>query len=469
MSIVDAMRACVTPPKTYDELWDWFNKYLNIQFCRHACCPDHFPPFNAIAESYFAEHSVTVWWGSRGCSKTFSLAALALCELCTLATSISVLGGSGEQSRRVHAYLTNQEPSTRGKFLYHDNGPRFLVRDYTMWGLRTIHGGELKALRASETSVRGPHPCRLRADEVDLLDLDVFESAMGQTSATETVPAQTTISSTWQLEDGVMSEVMRRADRRGWPVRRWCLECVKQPHGWLHPSEIERKRNEVSDLMWEVEYKLARPTRLGKIFTAETIAQLFRKELGIYPDMPNDPHQELIILPPDYGNFYHGTDWAKRRHFSVYTTFRYAEEPDQPDRLAAIRRLNQVPWPEMVEYHNQRVHLYGGPSAHDETGVGQVVHDLLTTDTEGFNFGHKAERDKMIGRFVLACEEGKIAYPHIEWLYDQFRYADWDALYGRGHLPDGIASGALAWHARGEDESYNRLPLMGRLVEDSIG
>jgi hypothetical protein len=34
---------------------------------------------------------------------------------------------------------------------------------------------------ASQASVRGPHPHRLRLDEVDEMALDIFDAAMGQT------------------------------------------------------------------------------------------------------------------------------------------------------------------------------------------------------------------------------------------------------------------------------------------------
>ena len=87
--------------------------------------------------------------------------------------------------------------------------------------------------------MRGPHPQRLRIDEVDEMLLAVLDAAHGQPMDRAGVQAQTVISSTHQHPDGTMTTVLQRAAARGWPVYQWCYRDTLEPPGWLTQAQVD--------------------------------------------------------------------------------------------------------------------------------------------------------------------------------------------------------------------------------------
>jgi hypothetical protein len=81
-----------------------------------------------------------------------------------------------------------------------------------------------------------------------------------------------------------MTELLRRASERGWPVFQWCYRCTVQtpanPLGWLDPAEVERKRLEVPAAMWAAQYDLQEPRPDSRAFEPEAVAAMFREELA---------------------------------------------------------------------------------------------------------------------------------------------------------------------------------------------
>ena len=242
------------PLKDERELRLFVLKAFGVRIPDVQVCPNHTTPWRAFADAYFARQRMAVWKASRGFGgKTFTLGLLGLTEACTLKADVKVLGGSGQQSQRVHDHTQ--------AFWNYRNAPRqLLASDPTKMLTRLRWGNSLEALVASQKGTRGPHPQRLRLDEVDEMDLPIFDAAMGQTMSLNGIQAQTVMSSTHQHSDGTMTEILRRANERGWPVYEWCYRETMEPHGWLVVREVEEKRDEVSIAMWNVEYELQEPS-----------------------------------------------------------------------------------------------------------------------------------------------------------------------------------------------------------------
>jgi hypothetical protein len=434
-------------PRSPRHLWQLVKILFGVRIPYARCCPGHASPFEAFSHAFFARSSICVWHASRGFGgKSFLLALLSITEQTLLAASVALLGGSLEQSKRVLSYLTGADPNAKGKFWNAPLAPRWLQSgDPTQTETRLINGGWLKALAASHKSARGPHPQRLRLDECDEMELGIFDSAMGQTMAYAGVPAQTVCSSTHQYPDGTMTEILKRADEKGWPVFRWCYrESMAPPAGWLDPLEIERKRNEVTSLMWETEYELQEPSVEGRAIDVDAVRDLFDERLGVYPGTPGK--QIVRIKPGGDREFYHGADWAKAKDWSVLHSM--WTNPKGPDVLAAWCRVGRIPWPQIIKLFNDRVERYGGPSCHDATGVGEVCADYLEIDSEGVDFRLKKQRDEMLSNYIAAIERREMRYPKIAALETEHRYATWADVYGSGHLPDSISAGALAQRAK---------------------
>lgn len=420
-------------PQDVAELAEAAYRLTGIRLSDRAICPGHTAPLKAFADAYFARYPVTVWKASRGLGgKTTLMALLGHLETVLLGAEVTILGGSGQQSQRVH--------EAQDKFWAHPNAPLGkLASDPTKYETRLTNGGRTVALLASTRSARGPHPQRLRLDECDEIALPIFDAALGQTMMARGIHAQTVMSSTHQYADGTMTEILKRASERGWPVYEWCYrENLTTNGGWLDPSEVDRKRHEVTKVMWDAEYELGEPSPESRAIQPEMVDAMFKAELGQFGGRPGEA---IEIEPPVAGATYAtGADWAKDRDWTVVTTFR---TDLSPMRMVSYRRDGRRPWPQMVEILDDRNKRYPGLAAHDATGLGDVVDDLLTTDAEGVKLVGRARAD-LLSDYVKAIENGELEAPRIDHTYGEHKYATIGDLYGSGHLPDSICAGALA-------------------------
>lgn len=95
----------MTRPKTPDELWNYVALFFGVRLPRKKICEGCCAPFDAFANSYFADDPVSIWLASRGSGKSISLALLGMVTQVTLGCNINILGGSLEQSERILAYI----------------------------------------------------------------------------------------------------------------------------------------------------------------------------------------------------------------------------------------------------------------------------------------------------------------------------------------------------------------------------
>ena len=450
-------------PKTNDELWDFLDIYLNVRIPRVQVCEDHCAPFTAMADAFFARDPISVWHASRGFGgKSFMLAALSLAEA-ELRAKVNLLGGSGEQAERVLDYIYGEEVDD--VMLQAPNAPQYLIEGGFEKGTLKrktdfIHSGYIRALMASTRSVRGPHPERLRLDEIDEMDLVIFDAAMGQTMALRDIPSQTVASSTWHNIHGTMTEILQRAEKRGWPVYQWCYkENLVSNGGWLPDSEVENKRKQVTSVMFDVEYDLQEPNPDSRAIDQDAVKAMFKDELGIFN---GDNGEKCKIEGPVKGAVYvNGTDWAKRKDWTINLTLRelrkyedMVQDGSPMLRLVFFERTGRAGWPVLVGRMEQRLRLYGENSTiyscHDETGIGDVISDYMADDLESEGIWMAGRlRAEILSDYITAIEHGYIECPNITWMRKEHEMASFEDVYGTAdsaHLPDSIAAGALAWY-----------------------
>ena len=162
------------PPKNDVELWWSAYATFGVKIPRTPVCEHHVPPFTAFADAYFARHPQALWLGSRGFSgKTFTLSLLGMMEMTYLGAFVSILGGSGAQAIRVQESMN--------ELWYYQGSPKHLLaKPPTKYDTLLTNGGKARTLMASQASVRGPHPSRLRIDEIDEADLSIIHASLGQ-------------------------------------------------------------------------------------------------------------------------------------------------------------------------------------------------------------------------------------------------------------------------------------------------
>lgn len=451
------------PILTEDTLRDFVWLAWGVRIPDKQVCPDHTTPWRAFCDAYFARSPVSVWWASRGFGgKTFLLSLLSLTEGVTLGCDANTLGGSGEQAKRVVEHSQT--------FWNYRDAPRHMLKSDTTTISRLTNGANITALMASQASVRGPHPARLRCDEIDEMDIDILNAAMGQPMQQRGVKPQTVMSSTRQYADGTMSKILQRAVVKGWKTYTWCYRENMEPHGWLTQEAVDQKKTEVTDQMWKAEYENQEPSPESRAIQPEAVERMFDRGLG---EFEGAAHEEIEIEPPwcvcpkcGYGEartkdnecpqchvmmenctYAHGTDWARKLDWTIIATLR---TDIRPVKCVAWMRTGRVDWPVMVGYLDKRIARYEGRSVHDGSGVGDVVAGYLNHSSESFIMSGSARKD-MLTEYIAACEHGEVVYPFIRYAYSEHKYASVEDVYSSAegkHLPDSMSAGSLAWRAR---------------------
>lgn len=441
-------------PQTNEELWWWVLATWGVKIPRVAVCPGHCAPFDAFADGFFARNSTAIWKASRGFGgKTQLLSILGMSELVALGAFVTILGGSGAQSQRVH--------ETMKEAWDFEGSPNYLLsRDPTKFDTSLTNGGKARTLMASTKSVRGPHPQRMRLDEIDEMELNVLESAQGQpmrkkNKKGEWIETNTVMSSTHQYPDGTMTKMLKRAEEQGWPVYHWCYkESSNEIDGWLEQGEIERKRTEITKAMWSAEYDLQEPSFEGRAIDEASVDAMFTSAFGI-AEAGEGKYIE-VEAPQRNRDYVTGVDWAKSKDFTIIWTF---DTTTEPWITVAFERLNRRPWPAMIGRLNKRIARYGGKVAHDATGIGGVVDDYIELPKTGYMrprdihaiiMGGRVRSD-MITNYVSGIEQKLLKAPMLISVYNAHKFATPDDLYNgssSSHLPDEIAAGALAWSLR---------------------
>ena len=454
---------------TDEELW-WLVRYLfGVEIPRVAVCAGHVAPFRAFADAFYRRHPVILVKASRGLAgKTFLFATLAATEAAYLGAGVSLLGGSLEQSQLAHEYTSGfwDTPGFPG---------HLLTGDPTARETELGNGGRLRVLAASTKSVRGKHEPRLRLDEADEMKKFVLESALGQPMPQPgvfgPVRPQTLIGSTHHYADGTFTYLLNDlAPQKGWKVYEWCYReaHVSNDGGWLEEATIEDVQATVPAHMWRVEYELQEPSFEGRAIDEDKIDVLFDRELG---EFEGDEGEIIEIEPPKPGATYaHGADWARTQDWTILTVFR---TDVRPWRCVRWVRLGRRPWPDMVRRFDEALRRYPPgvergdayaqtdekiSAAHDATGLGDVVDDYI-------EYRPRPTAVKLVGQtranilsdYVAAIEAEAVRYPFIKWAEREHRYAAADDLFGRGHPPDSIVSGALSWAVR----DTNPTPIAG--------
>lgn len=320
-----------TAPQTKEHLAVYCATVLGFRLPHPGYCDDHESPLDALWDAYADESDFAIWHAMRGSGKTQLLAILAWLESVFKPNCGStVLGGSLEQSQRCVAYLTQlwDLPQVPGHIL--DGQPMGM-------GYKLTNGSWVRALAASSKSVRGPHPQKLRLDEVDEMSPVIFDAALGQPMDRGGIPANIVASSTLQYAHGMMADLIDSRHDRGARLYRWCVEEVREPRGFWTNEMIAQKYRQVTRAMWDAEYLLKRPTLEGSVYDFELVEKAWDR--GRKQKWEERYTTEAGI---DWG---HGTTVLhivqdRRERYTVPETYRW-ELVELTERCEAISKICQ--------------------------------------------------------------------------------------------------------------------------------
>lgn len=235
-------------PKTPDALHAWLREKAGVDIPREPVIEGHAAPFDYLVHVFFegrarrsgeeprdaAEpprpHTAgpidCVVWANRGGGKTFLGAVATMLDLLFKpGIEVRILGGSLEQSKRMHAYL---------RALFKAPALAELVDGrITARRLRLVNGSEVEVLSQSHASVRGTRVQKLRCDEVELFDREVWEAAQLVTRSRRCgdvwVRGAVECLSTMHIPHGVMFNIVQEAGEGRRRLFRWGVVDVLGP------------------------------------------------------------------------------------------------------------------------------------------------------------------------------------------------------------------------------------------------
>lgn len=276
-----------TRPKTRKDLKNYIQVFLGIDIPDKRICEGHSTPMDYLWYSFNSDFSKSqrpdadaVIWANRGGGKT-ELAAIATLLDCVFkpGCKVRILGGSGEQSSRMYEYLIG--------FL--SNGfEEFLAGPLRKTKCHFKNGSEVEVLTQSHTSVRGQHVQKLRCDEVELFDEDVFSAAKFTTHSSCGITAGMETISTMHRPYGLMHKIVTQAPQFDTPVFKWslweviekcrgrnCSQCplwpdcqgrAKKAAGYLKIDDCISQMHRASRASWESEMLCLRPSLENVVF-----------------------------------------------------------------------------------------------------------------------------------------------------------------------------------------------------------
>ncbi len=276
-----------TRPVTRRDLKNYVKVFLDIDVPDKKICAEHQSPMDYLwhtfcelkNESQAVNHDSIVWANRAGGKTQLAAVATLLDCLFKPGCQVRILGGSGEQAGRMYDYLTG--------FLRHGY-EQFLAGPARKTKCSFNKGSAVEVLTQSAKSVRGQHVQKLRCDELELFDKNVFAAAKFVTQSTKNITAGMELISTMHKPYGLMHEVVTSASEFGTPVFKWCVwetieKCLdrncsqcplledcrgraKEANGYLKIDDCIAQMRRASRANWEAEMLCMRPSRQNTVF-----------------------------------------------------------------------------------------------------------------------------------------------------------------------------------------------------------
>jgi len=296
-------------PKTRDQLARYVRCFFNIKTPDRRLCVGHASPMDYLWHSYNADVSASggdcIVWANRGGGKTQLAAVATLLEgLFKPRCQIGLLAGSLDQAHRMYGYLEafaamGFEPFIDGKIKA--NACRF------------INGARVETLPQSAAAVRGRHIHKLRCDEIELFDRDIFDAAQFVTRSGDGLVGAIEIFSTMHRPYGLMQRLIDNAAVTETPTFCWCVweviekcpperscsrcplwtDCggkARQADGFLAIDDCIRQMRRSSRAGFEAEMLCLRPHLDNAVFaefdpSRHVVEVAYRADLPLYRAM----------------------------------------------------------------------------------------------------------------------------------------------------------------------------------------
>ncbi len=282
------------------------------------------PPSGPLPSGSLATPSPdAVVWAPRGGGKTFYAALATLLDLLFKPTiEIKIIAGSLEQGQRMHEHLRKLLEHPHMRDLTQSDDPLSPSRRARLTDRRIIlrNNSRCDILAQSHTSVRGARPQKLRCDEAELFDPDIWQAAQLVTRSAQCgstyVRGAVEALSTMHEPHGLMSDLITDPNRRlfRWslvdtlercaperpcdpcPLLPECAQRAKRAAGHIPIDDAITLKSRVDEQTWNAEMLCLRPTR------SDAVLPEFDHDTHITPfDPPQDPTHWHWLAGMDFG------------------------------------------------------------------------------------------------------------------------------------------------------------------------
>jgi hypothetical protein len=185
-----------------------------VKLAAEVVCTGHTPPAEFLRACVYDRPDLLLVLGPRGGGKSF-LAALAthVDSIQHPGHATTILGGSESQSQQIFRAIRS----------FDRDWPDFKpIANFNTTRVQYRNGSEVGYLPASEKSVRGPHVPTLRLDEIDEIDPEIRQAALGMCMDQGGVSASVTMTSTWHRIGGPMAQLLDQARDGAFPIVSFC-------------------------------------------------------------------------------------------------------------------------------------------------------------------------------------------------------------------------------------------------------
>ena len=189
------------PPRDRASLAAWVKHRFGLTVPDRAVCPGHSSPMDYLEASFLGQQDLLVW-ANRGGGKTY-LAAIAtvMDALLRGPMKICVLGGSFDQSDRLADYVRDLLATC----------PEEAAAQMTRERVGLSNGSRIEMLAQSQTAVRGQHVQKIRCDEADLFDSEIWRAVQFATRSQSGARGSIEVLSTLHRSGGLMQELVDQA------------------------------------------------------------------------------------------------------------------------------------------------------------------------------------------------------------------------------------------------------------------
>lgn len=350
-------------PQNDDQLHAWIKQNVGINIPRNPVCEGHVAPFTFVSDAYFERHGAAVVMANRGGSKTFSVALLHLLNSKFKPGTESATVGAIEQ-QALRCYMHVQKLLVKEGRVNNPEENKDIASSI-MRETRWKNGSRLEVLPGTMSAVNGPHPQKVHADEVELMDPDVYQESRNMSLSSNGIRAQDWITSTRKGPYGQMQQILNEiTEARGagvpppYDLYVWCIfeaaarvpncqvanpdipmpcnchEIVKgrwengglrtfkdvcqgrlaRSDGWIPLEDLHKTFRLDSQPVWEAQQECLKPSTEGLV-----IPQFAIERHGIRGWEPN-PEIGPIFMSVDFGGTNpHAVEWFQMVQYECDT------------------------------------------------------------------------------------------------------------------------------------------------------